>query len=823
VLTLVYRDLFQVNAGPPARHMLRQGSQAIISSPEMLPDPEDPATLARAKTFAEWAKFYTNGVKIMEPMSSILYPVMWENLSGAITSASRRTESALATATVQFPFYWRDLLVNILHNGCNGVVVVFYNSCSVPFTYQINGPDVEYLGRGDLHETKFDYLYSESAHSLAFDSTLRQDHGVYSGLPLDTGFCPTTLRVFPSTHMMNENKTSEPILYTSVILLIFAVTSSVFFLYDFCVERRQRKVLFSVLESATSANVLEHKVRKRTVKLEDKNRQLAAANRQVVKASELQLQHFACMSHEIRTPLNCIIGCSSLLQDTELDSMQLESLQMINASGDLLLSVVNDVLDFSSLESGDVEIDVQRTSIQNALDSVVFSMRAKAELQTVTLQTLYGLDVPEFMDTDTRRLQQILYNLLGNAVKFSKTGGQVELAVSVTKESTDNSTTAYTPPCRDADAPLVDISSQRNPRYLKFVVKDYGKGLRSNDFAKIFQPFQQESAETEKVYGGTGLGLAITTKLVHRMGGQISVDSELGKWARFSVHLPLSESRIPTCEKAAQHLKGVRVVLVTEQNEHQKHVASIFCDCKLELQAHRTLAEAVASSPVDDEKKYLFLVEDRLFDAAAWKKSPQSAVLLTFGPEANVNESRGHFRSFVDTIPQVFVRQVAEYYKAAKDDPHPQESFSSVSNATHYSNSSYGSVPNNLVPYGKLSVLVAEDNLVNQKVMGRILSRLGVEDIEIVENGQLAVDREAQKKFDVILLDMQMPVMDGIDACRIIQKRGTAAKIAFVTAHALNQYEEECYAAGATEFLTKPCNVKSVDNCFQRLMKKAAI
>jgi signal transduction histidine kinase len=187
----------------------------------------------------------------------------------------------------------------------------------------------------------------------------------------------------------------------------------------------------AIRENKNWINILEERVAERTKELQLANIHLEDANQKVVKASKAQLQHFACMSHEIRTPLNCIIGLSSLLQETELNPYQNDSLRMIMTSGDLLLTVVNDVLDYSKLESGHVDIDIKKSDIQEALDAVVHSVAQKAKSKQLTLQTYYGTNVPQYAQTDSRRLQQILYNLLGNATKFSKDGGVVELHVSL--------------------------------------------------------------------------------------------------------------------------------------------------------------------------------------------------------------------------------------------------------------------------------------------------------------------------------------------------------------------------------------------------------
>lgn len=198
---------------------------------------------------------------------------------------------------------------------------------------------------------------------------------------------------------------------------------------------------------------------------------------------------------------------SSLLRDSDLPPMQAEAMQMIMSSGELLLTIVNDVLDYSKLESGNVDIVVKRSNLSEALSASVHSMNLKGESSNVKVKTFYDASVPEFIDTDVRRLSQILYNLLGNAFKFSRPGYDVEFSVSVCAaeeeavESTSSSNPKYSPPRVYKGQPLPLLTGE----VLRFLVKDYGRGIKQEDFPKIFQPFLQADQNTEALYGGTGL------------------------------------------------------------------------------------------------------------------------------------------------------------------------------------------------------------------------------------------------------------------------------------------------------------------------------
>jgi signal transduction histidine kinase len=432
--------------------------------------------------------------------------------------------------------YWRDTIKGILPLGSNGVVVVFDNPCNPSFTYQIDGPEVSYMGSGDLHDLK----YTQLEQSIQLLESMERDK-TYSGIPVNSDYCPFTIRVFPSQTMEDDYKSNNPALFTLAAILIFATTCTVFIIYDCWVERRQRMVLQSALDAATNVCVLEEIVQERT-----------EANRKVVSASATQLQHFASMSHEIRTPLNCIVGLSSLLvDDATLDSKQKESMRMIMSSCDLLRNVVNDVLDFSKLEPGVVTNKMGWINLQEILDTVVYSISQNEAFaaKDLSIRTFYDPNVKEHLWSDGQRLQQILYNLLGNAIKFSWPSGVVELSVShdVIVENEDNDE-LLSRSDHARDAPLDSLQQQQQQKQhdghemIHFVVKDYGKGIAKKDFEKIFNPFSQASQETSASHGGTGLGLSITSRLASALGGSIFVDSILGEWSQFTVDLPLVDA-----------------------------------------------------------------------------------------------------------------------------------------------------------------------------------------------------------------------------------------------------------------------------------------
>jgi len=427
----------------------------------------------------------------------VYYPMTSESpYSVNLDSQKEKTVVGVLTPSI----YWRELISDIIPVGTGGVDAVFKFGESI-FTYRIDGPSAAYLGQGDRHDTQFDYL-ERTARLL----DLASKSNSYTGLPLSEDMAGYTISIYPSSTMEDHFSTSSPAVFTALTVVIFAFTSLVFVVYDCCVERRQRKITHNAIRSRENALLLEKMVKERTGELERSNKELGEANQKIMRASQLQLQHFACMSHEIRTPLNCIIGLSSLMEESELNPLQRDSMRMIITSGDLLRAVVDDVLDYSKLETGNIQMNIKKSNIQQTLSSVVHSIEMRGLASDVAVTTYFDPLIPEFVTTDTRRLQQILYNLLGNAVKFSKSGGTVELHVSIC--SPGFLADAYSPPPLDGDGNET-AEHFESERVLRFVVKDFGKGIEKEDQCKIFEPFIQTDDETdrENVYGGTGLGL----------------------------------------------------------------------------------------------------------------------------------------------------------------------------------------------------------------------------------------------------------------------------------------------------------------------------
>jgi signal transduction histidine kinase len=513
-----------------------------------------------------------------------------------------------------------------------------------------------------------------------------------------------------------------------------------------------------------------------TLDLAESNKRLVENNKRVMKQAQDQLKHFAMMSHEIRTPLNCIVGLSNLLLENPehpLDAQVEESLSMITASGDLLLAVVEDVLDYSKLSTGNVDIEIAPVNIRKAVRTVVESIRIKAacvskEGNKLELRTMISEHLPEWVDLDGRRLQQILYNLLGNAIKFGKLGKYVDFSINVV-HSKDN---------------LKDESDEQrsDPRitsYIKFSIKDYGTGIAEQDLKTIFQPFQQSSSN-DAADGGTGLGLAITNQLCKVLGGDISVKSEKGKWSEFVVKLPMIKSL-----KEPMNDKSPLPLIEMERRELGRTMS----------QKLRTSFMNMSQSKLDLENSSPTLIpvsKEPRSDDDAGKFAPTIQVAKEgFSPVPSGNSD---MHRLLPSVPHTLPTTAA---------PVPQQ-------------------PHENDIFGTLRVLIAEDNLINQKVLTRTLYKLGMKNVDIVLNGLEAVKKSSDNEYDIIFMDWCMPVMNGLEATkqivarREVQPEATHPRILFLTAHALEDYRIAAAEAGGDGFISKPFKLAAIKDFLEK-------
>jgi len=539
--------------------------------------------------------------------------------------------------------------------------------------------------------------------------------------------------------------------------------------------------LISMVVIGGVTHLLKHRYELDQKRLKEKNKDLA-------KATKSKSQFLANMSHEIRTPMNGVIGMTELLGDTNLTEEQAELLNAIHVSGERLLTIINEILDFSKIESGERQLSLSPFDLVNAVEEAIEITAPKAVQKQIELNYWIENNVPSNVFGDQGKLQQVLINLIGNAIKFTETG---EVLVKIKRVATDHE--------------QLD---------LLFEVIDTGIGIPEKKRATLFDAFTQVDESNQRKFGGTGLGLAISKFLVEMMGGQIWVESTLKKGSTFFFTINVSSLEENNYSTNDHLLKDKRILVVDDHETNRWVIKRLLSKWGAIPYMTNSAAEATAivqkkGTQIDlaiidafmPQKSGLTLGEELFKQGVSFPM-----VLFSSGNKPAYEEYNKIFVSFIrkPIKQQYLLKTLSDIFEQSNQQQNtaPQKNISTL-----------------LAQKIPLDILIVEDDFINQKVVSKILGKMGYH-VDIVNNGVEALSILEKQSYDLIFMDIQMPEMDGFETTTQIRNNPTINQrsnvIIAMTANAMEEDRDKCLAVGMDDYISKPVIALEIENAIKK-------